>query len=472
MISEKGELDFLQENKVITYEGLSKFIKKECESKKDNIKELQKELEKVDEDLEELRKEEIETEKEYKKKERQIATFLEYRKTFFGRIRYFFKKGKLNKTKEEEEQTQEEKQKNEKQEIQIEDRAYYTIENLLEICKVFESLNTELKNKMLDKKALSYKVETISMKLKNAIQYIEEIDQHKKSLVDFFKFANKDNVLGLVEGQKKEEVKEEKTRKKVFDYEEDYEELGAKLDQYQKEKFTKEECDSIYLATTEVVKDMNRLRQKEEKQDWIESLNHLKQKAQEQILSEDEFDIFGSVSEDHTKIKTLGNKKHREIKKNEIQLLDIRKNMEVEEYQEAVEKQEKALQQVLAKSNFPVDISVYHAQETVLNTDEMGRFHMNPKSAIEEVKDLDKINLYRINLKQGMPAIACSNIIYYDNKNQTLPDGMDVTDEVLIDMANFKFELKKQKLFRLNQEVDEIHRKSKIICVYEYDVIG
>ena len=47
---------------------------------------------------------------------------------------------------------------------------------------------------------------------------------------------------------------------------------------------------------------------------------------------------------------------------------------------------------------------------------------------------------------------------------------MNVTDGILLDMSKSQIELKRQKLFRLNQEMDEIHRKNKIICVYEYDV--
>jgi len=90
MISEKGDLDFLYDNKVINYEGLSRFVKKECELKKDNIKEVQKELEKVNKKLLELANVEKEKEEEYKRKEKQIATFLEYRKTFFRKNKILF----------------------------------------------------------------------------------------------------------------------------------------------------------------------------------------------------------------------------------------------------------------------------------------------------------------------------------------------------------------------------------------------
>ena len=125
-----------------------------------------------------------------------------------GRIKYFFKKGKIKKEQIIELNNQDDKNEEKTTEIKIEEKEYYTIEELLETCKIFERLNTELKNKMLDKKALEYKVENISIKLQNAIQYIEEINEHKKSLFEFWKFANKDSVLGLSEGN----IQENKVR--------------------------------------------------------------------------------------------------------------------------------------------------------------------------------------------------------------------------------------------------------------------
>ena len=49
---------------------------------------------------------------------------------------------------------------------------------------------------------------------------------------------------------------------------------------------------------------------------------------------------------------------------------------------------------------------------------------------------------------------------------------MNEEDKILVDMSKLKLELKKQKLFRINQEIDQINIKTKIICVYEYEIIG
>ena len=60
--------------------------------------------------------------------------------------------------------------------------------------------------------------------------------------------------------------------------------------------------------------------------------------------------------------------------------------------------------------------------------------------------------------------------MYYDNDNNTLPLGMNINDNVLIDMGMYDFKIKKQKVFRINQDIDEINNKTKIVCVYEYEV--
>ena len=91
-------------------------------------------------------------------------------------------------------------------------------------------------------------------------------------------------------------------------------------------------------------------------------------------------------------------------------------------------------------------------------------------NAIEEEKDSEKINVYKVSIKEGMHVVYATNIIYYDNHNHTLPLGMNVNDKVIFDMSQYELNVKRQKIFRINQDVDDIHNKTKIICVYEYEV--
>ena len=93
---------------------------------------------------------------------------------------------------------------------------------------------------------------------------------------------------------------------------------------------------------------------------------------------------------------------------------------------------------------------------------------------IYEDKGEGALNLIKINFKEGMPLLYYTNIIFYDNTNQTLPEGMDLSTQVLIDTSRFDFKLMGQTKFRTNNYFREsdnlILPKSKDIFVYEYDI--
>ena len=85
------------------------------------------------------------------------------------------------------------------------------------------------------------------------------------------------------------------------------------------------------------------------------------------------------------------------------------------------------------------------------------------------------LNLIKINLKENMPLIYYTNIMFYDNTNKTLPEGMNLSTKVLIDCSKFKFKLVKKLKFRTNNYFKDgdnlILPKSKDIFVYEYDIV-
>ena len=81
-------------------------------------------------------------------------------------------------------------------------------------------------------------------------------------------------------------------------------------------------------------------------------------------------------------------------------------------------------------------------------------------------------NFMKLNIKEGMPLLYFSNIILYDNYNKTLPTGMNLSTNVLIDCNKFEYELVKKTRFKTNQYLDSnsIIPKNKDIFVYEYNV--
>ena len=58
--------------------------------------------------------------------------------------------------------------------------------------------------------AISVEKEIIKRKIKNATAYINEIESHKKSIFDFWKYTSKDEVNLLNESEQLNEKKENK----------------------------------------------------------------------------------------------------------------------------------------------------------------------------------------------------------------------------------------------------------------------
>ena len=471
-ISKNGGLEFAYNSKILVYDNLSSFIKEEYIKNVQNIKALIKENACIEVTLKNLKEQSKQKEEEYLIKHKQVATYLECRKTFLGKVRYYFRsKKKLSKTenKEKEEIKEEITYIREKE---YEEKSFYTIEDLLNVCNDLEEILTKVKKTRMDIKALELKIENTIQKIANATMFIDEIEMHKKSIFEFWKFANKDNTLALTEGESLIQHEQQKIDK-IYDYEEDLEEIGIYIDKIQREKLSKEECDCIYITTTDIINDLNQIKNNSDI-DFTTRIQELKDKMQneEVLFNIEEFDIFGNISEDKNKINTLLNKKHRESKKNKYKILDISKNTTKEEYQKKIYMLQNMLSKAIEKIKINMNINIYLATGNGINTNSYEIFNINPEEAIKKLDYLDKISLYRINLKNNIPSVGITNIVEYDNNNKTLPEGMNNHGEVLVDTGKLKFELKKQKLFRINQMIDEMTVKTKIICVYEYDAFN
>lgn len=467
-IDGRGGLQFSLEGKKIIYEILSSVIKQEylkAEEKNINLKKEQSKLEKA---LRKMQEDSKQKEQIYLEKEKQISVFLECKKTFFGRVKYFFKNKKLIKQK------QEEKKQEAKQSTQIEQekydeiKKYYTLEELIALYKKVNEKENKVKNLKLDEKALNNRLNNLNKKIENADLYIREINEHKKSIFEFWKFTNKDKKAELAEG----EIKEENTKKlkKVFNYELDFEDLSKQLDKKQRLELTQVETNSVYIATTDIIKDINTVENGEKITE--ERLEQIKEEAsKEKILFENEpFDIFGAIESNNNYVKTLANKKHREVKKELFKILDISQSTTIEEYTETIKNIIKDIKNAINKIKIEIQIPVYKETKELK---EFNIFNINPEDAIARFKNSEEkeTNLYKINLKEEDKLVALTNIIYYFNSNKTLPLGMDVEEGLLLEMGKVEDKIKETKTINLvcyknphdemsKIEIKKIHVKS------------
>lgn len=482
-IDKNGEIEFYFNNNKMQYNEISDWINEQYKLSIQKKHEANEFIEKQNKILEEQKLKSVSLEIEYLAKEKQISTFLECKKSFFGKFKYYFKYGKKknnnkNIVEEKQEQIKEDSQNISKEEKNKE-KENYTIEELIDSYQEYEELEKQSKNLKLDTKALLLKNRNLEKKIENATLYIKEIDSHKKSIFEFWKYSNKDEVAVLPEGEE-EEVNVVKKIERVFDYDNDFEELGKKEDKLQRKALSKDETDAIYITSTDVLEILNKVKNGEILPKEIEaSLKQLKKQAiSEKTLTEkDEFDIFGSIVEDSTKVKMIANKKHRELAKDKFNILDINKNTKTLGYKLSLEQVLENLKNSLEKVVATEDIPIYKAiVDDKINNNNINIFNINPELEIKKAiqTDKSKINFYKINLKEKTNAIFYTNIIFYDNQNKTLPVGMNLSTNILVDLSKLSLEQVNKTTFKIiefEDEKDDFSKTSiKIITVFEFDI--
>lgn len=483
-INDEGKLTFKYENEYITYENLSDFIKKEALKRIQQNIDIQLETRNLQADIKDLQRKSEEQKEEYLKKERQIYTFLECKKSFLGKVKYFFKSKKkkdneignyINKDRMKDILSHD-KVKEEVHDNNADINKMYTVEDLIKICKELHNSMKENKNVKLDIKALKNKVENLDRKIKNATLYIDEIEKHKKSIFEFWKFANKDEVKVLDEGLQ-EEKNSNINLKRTFSYEDDIDSLASNVDSKQRERLSHNEFDATFAANfvldgINIVSKDKILKEDEEKIKKI--LDNLKIEYQKNIdkIEKKDFDIFGNVSEDKTKIKILKNNTHRETEKDKFKILNVNLNTQLDSFMEKLVELKNILQKEINKIEAPYDLTLYKASTEKLETDVFDKFDLNPQETLKKIDNVQdkELYLYKVNVPEKTNIIFYSNIIFFENNNETLPLGMDISQETLINMDSYNLELKSKEDFNINICLDNMNSYVKKVIVYEYDI--
>lgn len=492
-IDKTGKLEFYLDGQKIEYKHMVEFIREQYKIGLKRRKELKSKIRAFNKRIKKLQELAATQEIEYLAKEKQISTFLECKKSFFGKVKYYFKYSKKsNKSlkneevedeiiEEENTQTEEvqvtEPVKKEKKRIPI--KKIYTLEELITSYKELEELENQMKNLLMDINALKLKTKNMAKKIENASKYIEEIDSHKKSIFEFWKYSNKDEMEVLPEGEQ-EEVNVIKKIEKTFNYEEDLEEFGKKIDKMQRRNLDREDTDSVFIATTNLINTLNKIKTNNIMPEEIEkALKDLKAEAKElKSLNEEEYDIFGNIIQDTTKVRKINNKRHRELPKDKFNILEVNKNTKQIGFKLVLQSIVQNITKALDKGIIPESLPVYKAiNGELLNNKEINIFNINPEKEMQEaVKvDGDKINLYKIHIKEGSKGIAFSNIIFYDNQNKTLPIGMDLSTKMIVDMSKLHLKLLDKKNFNVASFEDSNDDFSdfiiKNITVFDYEVV-
>lgn len=462
-IDRKGIPHFEFKKDELNYEKLISFIKKEYVKGLEKIiksKELkinyEKELKKLKEFCKSL-------DNEYYEKEKQISTFLECKKTFLGRVKYFIKYKKQKIEIQEQKVMEKEETSKLKYCERTEIKDTYTIEELLTLYTNFDKEENTIKDLQLDIDAINKRIEILQAKIKNATQYIREIDEHKKSIFEFWKFTNKDEAKQLNEGMV--ENHKNKKLKKTFNYELDFENLAKQLDKTQRELFSKEETDNIFLATTNVLEDINKIANNRviTEESFANEKNKIVSGAGK-IVS---FDVFGSIATTREQTHVLGNIKHRENEKNEFAILNFNQDTNLLEYNEKIKQVYTSIEQSMEKFRNPFEIPIYKIGE--LN-DGFNIFYINPENALKNANE-NETNLYKIVLKENTNCLALTNIMFYNNTNQTLPLGMNIIDGIMINTKKINLKLKEENQNFIIQAMGDRPKPEVLkVNIFEYEI--
>ena len=483
-IGKSGEIEFFIEDRKIEYGNIIEWINSEYLLGVDKETEAEELITKNSKRLQELKVEIASQEIEYLAKEKQISTFLECKKTFFGKFKYYFKYSKKkNKNKPKAEEIENNNIEDEEDMEELPKRRKtkkenYNIEELVALYKEIDGKETELKNIMMDINSLKLKNKNMQKKIENATAYIAEIDSHKKSIFEFWKYSNKDEMSSLPEGEE-EEVNIIKKITKTFDYENDLEKLGKTIDKMQRKNLSKEETDSIYITTTEILPLLNKIKMNDfQPKDIENALKDIKKEAvEEKILSEkEEFDIFGGMLQDSTKVSKINNKKHRELPKDKFNILEISKNTKQIGFKMSLENVISNIKTALTKIVIPEDVPVYKAIiDDKIDDRKINVFDINPENEINKAikEENSKINFYKINLKEGTNIVSYTNCIFFDNQNKTLPVGQDLSTNILVDVSRLNLTLKNKSSFKIvkfeNKHDDFSKVEIKTVNVFEFD---
>ena len=168
---------------------------------------------------------------------------------------------------------------------------------------------------------------------------------------------------------------------------------------------------------------------------------------------DEEFNIFGRIKQTSNKERTIGNKTHREAPRDKFAILEIEKGSKGVELKKHLEEVIKNLKTAMKKNALKEDMYVYKATSSNMEFNTFETVSLDPEKELNQFLKTNKLNekiyLYKIKLPKGMNFIAFTNIIFYDNKNMTLPVGMNLSSKILIDLS--KLDIKEKNKKRLNK---------------------
>lgn len=498
-IKRNFELKLTYEGKDINFDDIPDFIYKKYNLLCEDIEVLNSQNKSKTIKLNMLRDDLANKEQIYREKQNEVVQYLECKKSFTKKVKYFFRRNsRVSKTQLNKSQIKEEVRKKieaDRKEVEVdytvidtlkslEKKEFYTIDDFIFVYSLYEKLNRKVTELTLDIRAMKLALLNINNRLTNVEIYLEEIDQHKKSIFEFWRFTNKDKVLSLEEAgiddidEDIENKEEEIPLERIFNFDMDIDAIAEKMDEVQRRKLSREEINSIFLINSGFIQYINMLKIKDiDEYAIISFLDDLKRENKENSKYIGEtFDVFGSVMQS-IETRYLKTNEFREVDRNKFKILGLTQDLDKFKFIEKLTESLKYIDESMLKIKTNIEIPIYKAIPSIekLEQNKLEIFNIDARDELKNYTGVgNNINLIKINLPKDSSAIFYTNIIYYENQNNTLPLGMDVEKKVLIDLSKFKLKENLREKIVVNKYFKTFNNEKqfKNINIIEYDIIG
>lgn len=312
------------------------------------------------------------------------------------------------------------------------------------------------------------------------------------------KLSSADEIKMPHEKSENERLKQEQIQKeeRIFNFNMEFLKFAEEVDNMQRKTFNFEDLTSIFLSKyllneIRLVIALDKLEKEQNKDDknkeenaknkQIEKIKKELNKALEKMKKEYEkskkflgisYDIFGQA-EKTSSVKYMKDKAYREKNRNIFEAFRFNLDMDLEEYIEKIKNVERALEKAINKIKLDQKLSVYLLEEfdeeefkkenitdkeknikeekdknKAQNSEDIfsnkyGIFNLSVENEFNEYKgNGKKLKLIKLNLKSGINLSFYSNIVFYTNKNKTLPLGMEDSFSLIINLEKIKNKLK------------------------------
>ena len=128
------------------------------------------------------------------------------------------------------------------------------------------------------------------------------------------------------------------------------------------------------------------------------------------------------------------------------------------------------IQNAISKIRIDMEVDIYKIGNwtSKLKENNIEIYNLNINEEKINIGKEDKtFNLYHLNIPAESNMLPLTNIVFYTNNNKTLPEGMDVSTQVIIDMSKYNFVVSAYINTKINIS-EGIYSKTKNLNIYRY----